>query len=132
MYTKFNLRLLQKFGLSMSTKKQYHIVYDPQTWHIMGVYDDFELAIKEGFHETLEQYNEFKKKGVSYKGFCHHLSVWETLEHLSNFIEELNYDETDPTEETKKDNQDFVLSRIESKLQSYPEYIRENNTWASI
>ena len=132
MMNKFSLRLIKDFGLSLNTKCKYHIVYDPQSWYMMGVYDDFEKALREGYHDTLEQYYEKKQRGVSYKGFETNLSVWELLEHLSNFIHELNYDEPEPIDETEKDFHDFVLSRIDKSLQAYPDYIRDMNSWHSI
>lgn len=150
-----NFQLLKHFGLSLSTKKKYFIIYDPCTWTIMYVYDDLETALVRGYRTTLDKYrdeirgkSEFLYRDSSgnnifapldenfvghaygfYKGFMQNLDVWQLLQHLTDGVVE-NYDWDDIAHDTEPDDvipipSYFVLQGIHKNLQAYPDFIDE-------
>lgn len=116
-----DFRMLQRFGLSLNTKKTYKMVYDPCTWTLLGVYEQ-------------------NQDESSSKGIFTHLSVWDVLDCLRKVIVEEAYmsldDEIDEKRrklpevyQTQRDRtkvlyqNDFILSRIHPKLHAYPEHM---------
>ena len=112
---RIDFRLLKYFGISLSSKKRYFIYYDPHTWSIMDIWDDFETALKEGYNTTLGEYRkqvhckviythhdnstgiaQFKNADehfvghnhVFYKGFMQNLDMWQLLNDLTYCIQE--------------------------------------------
>ena len=40
---RIDFRLIQKYGLSLNEKKRYFMIFDPQTWDLMAVFDNLNL-----------------------------------------------------------------------------------------
>ena len=113
-----DFRLLQRFGLSLNTKKTYFMVYDPCCcpWTLMGVYDNIEDAVVH-LDITVEEFLKDCDQGVDFsKGFYYNLSVWDVLERLCENIK----DDAD----RDFDSKDYTLSRIHGNLHAYPEYMK--------
>jgi hypothetical protein len=131
-----DFRMLQKYGLSLDTKKRYFMVYEPQLWTLMGVYDNMDEALdvagscREHWNSVCEDARKsdcpYKSKftqdyvghnHVFNKGFFQNLTVWDVLENLCDHIVD------DSCRISLEDSMNFTLSRISDKLQYYPEKI---------
>lgn len=132
---KIDLQLLKNFGLSLDTKKKYFMIYDPQSWCLMGVYDNLHDALV-NCRCTLQKYNDIcsmeSKYDVNYighnwtfsKGFYQNLNVWDMLQMLHESILEEDDD--------RENAMDYVLSQIHSNMHSYPDYMAERCSYSKI
>jgi hypothetical protein len=141
---RIDFRLIQRFGLSLNTKKKYFMIFDPQSWTLNAVYDNLEDACKD-VYQTVEEWEQQCDKNAAsscpytqkynrefvghnytfYKGFFQNLSVWDLLEQLRYHIldEYLWF-------EDQQEAIEYTMSRIDSKLQSYPDIVE--TPWAKI
>ena len=113
-HCRIDLRLLKDFGLSLNTKTKYHIVYDQCAYAILGVYDNYETAIRRWYNTSVEQYEEDVRNGMAYKGLVLNLSVWELLEHLTEITR--HYIEPDTSVEEQEYQRQCVLDCIDKNM----------------
>ena len=106
------------------------MVYDPQSWDLLGVYDDLGKALRIHFRQSVEQYEEHVRLGdFYYKDFYPDLSVWDVLRKLRETIGD-TFDRTHETvEEQIKDQRDFALCQIDESLQPYHDYVQNLGTY---
>ena len=80
-----DLRMLQKYGLTLDTKTRYHMVCCCHTWCVRGVYTDLTEAIRhlEGPYGDYDP--DIPEKNYAYhaKGLAKNLDVWDLLRELS-------------------------------------------------
>jgi hypothetical protein len=132
-----DFRLLKNFGLSLNEKKRYFMIYDPQTWSLMYVFDNLKDAC-DIYHMSVEEWESICDKNAAsmcpytqkytrdfvghndifYKGFLQNLPVWDLLEQLRMYILD-DYLWEDDTEEAMN----HAISCIDEKLQSYPDSV---------
>jgi hypothetical protein len=131
-----DFRLLQKYGLSLDTRKRYFMVYETKMFTLSGVYENLDEALdclgssREEWNRKCDDarkseytyYNQFTQDYVGHnshfcKGFFQNLTVWDVLENLCEQTAE------DSRRISLEDSMNFVLSRISDKLQFYPDKI---------
>lgn len=129
---KLDFRMISRLGLSLDSRKLYHMVQCPCTGAIFCVYEDLDKAL----HSVLwspEDYDAKFDRGFSgyyyefQKGFYQNLSVWEILKAVEENVQSnmcvYGNEGAKDIEEARMDV--LYYQFFDNKIQPYKEYLWE-------
>ena len=129
---KIDFRMLARLGLSMDTRKKYHMVQCPCTRAIFGVYEDLDEALLSVLCTPLAYDAKFDRSFSGYyyefqKGFFQNISVWQLMEALSkemsdNSVGLLDEDHDADAREAARMEMLFY-PYIDKNMQPYKDYV---------